>query len=64
VTAEAILRAYRLEHLTRAEQRARAAVLERMSTFAPAERAALVAAGVLEGWTAADVAAVLERRKP
>jgi hypothetical protein len=45
--AEAVLRAYGLADLTRAEQRARAGVLDRMGAFAPSERAELIAAGLL-----------------
>jgi hypothetical protein len=62
MTAEAILRAHGLDHLTRREQRARAGMLDRMGAFASAERIVLTRAGILQGWTAADVARVLDER--
>lgn len=49
MTAESVLLAYGLASLTRAEQRARVAVLDRMGAFGPSERDALITAGLLGG---------------
>lgn len=45
--AEGIIRIYGLTGLTRAEQEARCAVLDRMGTFAEWERVVLIAVGLL-----------------
>ena len=53
MTVDAVLRAYGLADLTRAEQRARADVPDRIGAFASSERAVLIDAGLL-GRLAAD----------